>query len=62
MAEVRERVTLSQFLSKYITMFDYFVKALLVLSTANSSVSTVSFTIIIGTLVGIVDLIVKFLI
>ena len=44
---------MSKKLSKYISFFDYFDKSLVVLSVTSGSVSTASFTIVIGIPVGI---------
>ena len=51
--EIRERGTTSKRLSKYIAAFDYFDKALIVLSAASGGISIIAFSTIFGTLVGI---------
>ena len=48
MAEIKERVLMSQRLSKYIASFDYFDKPLIVLSITTGSVSIAPFAIVIG--------------
>ena len=47
-AEIKERVLMSQRLSKYIASFDYFDKPLIVLSITTGSVSIAPFAIVIG--------------
>ena len=44
---------MSKKLTKYITIFDYFDKTLIVLSATSGRISIISFTSIIGTPVGI---------
>ena len=46
---------MSKRLSKYITLFDYFDKALIVLSATSGKISIVSFATVIGTPVGIAN-------
>ena len=45
MAEIRERETMSETLSKYIAVFDYFDIMLLVLSSISGGVSIVTVSI-----------------
>ena len=52
-AEIKERDLISKKLSKYISLFDYFDKSLIVLSVTSSSVSIVSIATVIGIPVGI---------
>ena len=52
-AEIRERETTIKRLSKYIAAFDYFDKALIVLSGASGGISIIAFSTIFGTPVGI---------
>ena len=51
--EINERESYSKKLSKYVTIFDYIDKILIVLSTTSSGVSIISFTSIIGVPAGI---------
>ena len=51
--EINERKSYSKKLSKYVTIFDYIDKILIVLSTTSSGVSIISFTSIIGVPAGI---------
>ena len=51
--EINERESYSKKLSKYVTIFDYIDKILIVLSATSSGVSIISFTSIIGVLAGI---------
>ena len=51
--EIRKKEVISKGISKYIAAFDYFDKALVVLSATSCSVSTASFASVIGTFVGI---------
>ena len=51
--EINERESYSKKLSKYVTIFDYIDKILIVLSVTISSVSIISFTTIIGVPAGI---------
>ena len=44
---------MSKSLNKYIAVFDYFDKALIVLSETSGRISVISFTRVIGILVGI---------
>ena len=53
--EINERESYSKKLSKYVTMFDYIDKILIVLSATSSSVSIISSTSTIGVPVGIVS-------
>ena len=54
-AEIKERELMSKRLSKYIALFDYFDKSLIVLSVATGSISIKSFATIIGAPVGIMS-------
>ena len=51
--EINERESYSKKLSKYVTIFDYIDKILIVLSVTSSGVSIISFTSIIGVPAGI---------
>ena len=51
--EINERESYSKKLSKYVTIFDYIDKILIVLSATSSGVSIISFTSIIGVPAGI---------
>ena len=51
--EINERESYSKKLSKYVTIFDYMDKILIVLSATSSGVSIISFTSIIGVPAGI---------
>ena len=51
--EINERKSCSKKLSKYVTIFDYIDKILIVLSATTSGVSIISFTSIVGAPVGI---------
>ena len=51
--EINERKSYSKKLSKYVTIFDYINKILIVLSATSSGVSIISFTSIIGVPAGI---------
>ena len=46
--EINQRKTCTKKLNKYVTVFDYVDKALVVLSTTTSGVSIFSFTSIVG--------------
>ena len=48
MAEIHERETMRKALSKYIAVFDYFDKILIVLSATSDGVSIVSFATVIS--------------
>ena len=52
-AEIQERKIISKKLSKYIAAFDYFDKALVVLSATSGGISVISFVSVIGGPVGI---------
>ena len=54
-AEIKERELISKRVSKYIALFDYFDKSLIVLSIRTGSVSIASFATIIGAPVGIIS-------
>ena len=47
--EINERKTYSKKLSKYVTIFDYIDKILIILSATTSGISIISFTSVIGT-------------
>ena len=51
--QINQKKLYSERLSKYVTIFDYIEKILIVLSATNSSVSIISFTSIIGVPAGI---------
>ena len=51
--EINQRKSCSKKLNKYVTAFDYIEKILIVLSATSSGVSIISFTSIVGALVGI---------
>ena len=51
--EIRERELMSTRLTKYIALFDYFDKSLIVLSATSGSISIASFATVIGAPVGI---------
>ena len=51
--EINQRKSYSKKLNKYITVFDYIDKILIVLSATSGGVSIISFTSIIGAPVGI---------
>ena len=53
--DINERKSCSKRLSKYVTIFDYIDKILIILSAATSGISIISFTSVIGTSVGIVS-------
>ena len=53
--EINERKSYSKELNRYITIFDYIEKILIILSAATSGISIISFTSVIGTSVGIVS-------
>ena len=53
--EINERKSYSKKLNKYVTIFDYIDKILIVLSATTSGVSIISFTSTIGKSVGIVS-------
>ena len=52
-SEIQERKIMSKKLSKYIAAFDYFDKALIVLSAASGGVSIIYFASVIGVPAGI---------
>ena len=52
-AEIKERELMSKKLSKYIYIFDYFDKLLIVLTVTSDGVSIASFATVIGIPVGI---------
>ena len=52
-AEIREKEVMVNRLSKYIAVFDFFDKALIVLTTTNGVVSIASFATVIVATVGI---------
>ena len=51
--EINERKSYSKKLSKYVTIFDYIDKILIVLSATTGGISIISFTTAIGAPVGI---------
>ena len=51
--EINQQKTYSKKLSRYVTIFDYVDKILIILSVTSSGVSIISFTSIIGVSVGI---------
>ena len=51
--EINQQKTYSKKLNKYVTIFDYIDKILIVLSVTSSGVSIISFTSVIGAPVGI---------
>ena len=53
--EINERKSYSKKLNKYVTIFDYIDKILIILSATTSGISIISFTSVIGTSVGIVS-------
>ena len=53
--EINERKSYSKKVNKYVTIFDYIDKTLLILSATTSGISIISFTSLIGTSVGIVS-------
>ena len=53
--DINQQKAYSKNLSRYVTIFDYIEKILIVLSATTSGVSIVSFTSTIGNLVGIVS-------
>ena len=53
--EINQRKSCSKKLNKYVTVFDYIDKILIVLSATSSGVSIISFTSVVGTPVGIVS-------
>ena len=53
MNEINERKSYSKILNKYVTIFDYIDKTLIILIAATSGISNISFTSVIGTSVGI---------
>ena len=53
--DINERKSCSKRLSKYVTIFDYIDKILIILSAATSGLSILSFTSVIETSVGIVS-------
>ena len=51
--EINERKSYSKKLNKYVTIFDYIDKILIILSATTSGISIISFKNVIGTSVGI---------
>ena len=51
--EINQRKSCCKRLSKYVAAFDYIDQALIVLSTKDGGVSIISFTSIVGVLIGI---------
>ena len=58
--QINQRKPCSKKLSKYVTVFDYIDKILIVLSATSSGVSIISFTTIVGAPVGFASLILFF--
>ena len=54
-SEIQERKIMSKKITKYIAAFDYFDKALIVLSPTGPRISIISFTIVIGVPAGIAN-------
>ena len=53
--EINERESYSKKLNRYVTIFDYIDKILIILSATNGGISIISFTTAIGAPVGIVS-------
>ena len=53
--EINERKSYSKKLNRYVTIFDYIDKILIILSATTSGISIISFASVIGTSVGIVS-------
>ena len=53
--EINERKSYIKKLNKYVTIFDYIEKFLIILIAATSGISVISFTTVIGTSVGILS-------
>ena len=53
--DINEKKSFSKKLNRYVTIFDYLDKILIILSATTSGVSIISFTSVIGTTVGIVS-------
>ena len=53
--EINKRKSYSKKVNKYVTIFDYIDKILIILSATTSGISIISFTSVIGTSVGIVS-------
>ena len=53
--EINERKSYSKKLNKYVGVFDYIDKILIILSATTSEISILSFASVIGTSVGIVS-------
>ena len=53
--EINQQKSYSKNLNKYVTIFDYIDKILIILSATTSGISIISFTSVIGTSVGIVS-------
>ena len=53
--DINERKSYNKKLNKYVTIFDYIDKILIILSTKTSGISIISSKSVIGTLVGIVS-------
>ena len=53
--EINQQKSYSKKLNKYVTIFDYIDKILIILSGTDSGISFISFTSVIGTSVGIVS-------
>ena len=53
--EINERESYSKKLNKYVTIFDYIDKILIILSLTSSEISIISFASAIGALAGVVS-------
>ena len=53
--EINQQKTYSKKLSRYVTIFDYIDKILIILSATSSGVSIISFTSVIGASAGIIS-------
>ena len=51
--EINQRKSCSKNLSEYVAVFDYIDQAFIVLSATSGELSIISFTIVVGALVGI---------
>ena len=53
--DINEKKSFSKKLNRYVTIFDYIDKILIILSATTSGISIISITSVIGTSVGIVS-------
>ena len=53
--EINERKSYSKKLNRYVNIFDYISKILIILSATSSGISIIAFASVIGTSVGIVS-------